>query len=230
MQEDPTIPRGLCQCGCGQKTNISARTVSSLGYIKGQPRQFAKGHSYHEPQRIECIGDVAVIVLAASSKVPYFAIIDANDLDIARRYRWQVDIRPTGARYAAAYLREERTKIYLHRLLTGAPIRSRVDHKNNDGLDCRRSNMRVCTNSQNLANTSVGTNNRSGFKGVSWSKQASRWRVTIKANGKQQHIGFFDDLVEAARAYDDKARDLFGEFACVNFPVGDERGARNSEE
>lgn len=108
-----------------------------------------------------------------------------------------------------------RTLIGLHNFVTGLPF---VDHVNRDGLDNRRANLRPATKSQNAMNARIRSDNTSGFKGVTLTRSTRRWRALIVVDGRREHLGYFDDAAEAARAYDRAALDLFGEFARLNFP------------
>ena len=138
------------------------------------------------------------------------------------QYRWNVKEetrkgRPHGPYAVAAYTVAGRMRImYMHKLITGWP---RTDHKNHNGLDNRRENLRPATHTQNQQNTRprviVGT---SRYKGVCWSKRERKWRAVIKFAGVQRHLGYFADEEDAARAYDAAARKYHGEFACLNFP------------
>jgi len=92
-----------------------------------------------------------------------------------------------------------------------------VDHKNGNGLDNRKFNLRICTRSQNQQNKKKPISNTSGFKGVAWSKAANKWCAYIAVNKERIHLGLFVDPKEAARAYDTAARKFFGEFARPNF-------------
>lgn len=108
-----------------------------------------------------------------------------------------------------------KVNVLLHRLITGAKPGQYVDHINGDTFDNRRVNLRICTNADNIRN-SHSVRGWSRFHGVSPS--GNRWVAQIQANYKKQKIGKYRTEIEAARAYDAKAVELFGEFARLNFP------------
>lgn len=152
------------------------------------------------------------------------AIVDEADAIAVLAYRWHA-YRDGRTFYAKREIRRQdgsRTTLRLHNFLTGW---SMTDHRNGDGLDNRRSNLRQATTAQNNANLRRGVRNTSGFKGVNWSKKSSVWRAEIRANGQSRFLGHHSTPEEAARAYDAAARELHGEFACLNFPRIGERGA-----
>lgn len=94
-----------------------------------------------------------------------------------------------------------------------------VDHRNHDGLDNRRANLRVGTQADNNANQrkrSRPTSSR--YKGVYWSNTYGVWIAEIKGPVGRKHLGRFEDETEAAKVYDDAALELFGEFAHLNSP------------
>jgi hypothetical protein len=93
-----------------------------------------------------------------------------------------------------------------------------IDHKDHNGLNNVRSNLRVCTRSQNLANRKVVWGS-SQYKGVSWCKEKKKWQAYVCIDKRQIHIGFFPDEEIAAREYDKRASVIFGEFAFLNFPT-----------
>lgn len=95
-----------------------------------------------------------------------------------------------------------------------------IDHINNDRLDNRIENLRECTNQQNGFNSNRGRG-KSRYKGVAWSKGSRKWRAYINNHYKQLHLGLFTCEHEAAKAYNKKARELYGEFAKLNEIIND---------
>ena len=91
-----------------------------------------------------------------------------------------------------------------------------VDHENGNGLDNRRTNLRIATTSQNNRNTALRSTNSSGYKGVSWNNENQRWKAQIQTDGTKTFLGYFDDLLDAAQAYNDAALEQHGEFARLN--------------
>jgi hypothetical protein len=91
-----------------------------------------------------------------------------------------------------------------------------TDHKNRDTLDNRKSNLRICSHQLNHGNRTKQSNNSSGYKGVLWHKQRSKWWARIQIKGKQISLGCYRDKDDAARAYDYAALKYFGEFARFN--------------
>lgn len=115
------------------------------------------------------------------------------------------------------------------RLLLNLSNDKYVDHINGDHLDNRRRNLRIASASENNYNARIRCDNSSGFKGVSFNKRKDKYRSYINFERKPIHIGYFDNPEDAARAYDTAARFLFGEFACVNFPLPGENGCRGNQ-
>ncbi|MCK5016913.1 MAG: hypothetical protein KAS32_07555 [Candidatus Peribacteraceae bacterium] len=109
----------------------------------------------------------------------------------------------------------EQKLIFMHREIIKTPSNKKTDHRNGNGLDNRELNIRICTNSQNNQNRHRAWG-KSMFKGVSWYKRYKKWQVKIRS-GKLIHCGYFHTEIEAAKRYDEKAKELFGEYANCNF-------------
>lgn len=107
-------------------------------------------------------------------------------------------------------------KVYMHRFILDTPAGYSVDHINQDKLDNRRRNLRLATAQQNSANAKKSSANTSGYRGVSWSKKEKRWRAVISVGYKTLTLGYFVDIKEAAKAYNDNATVWFGDFARLN--------------
>jgi hypothetical protein len=136
-----------------------------------------------------------------------FTLIDDVDFDLVSKYRWYKN----KVGYA---VNDTHTRKSLHRLLMSFP-KSGVDHINKNKLDNRRSNLRVCNQSQNTANSAKRTTNTSGFKGISFEKRNPnmKWVVNLTKNYKHIYGGAFRTKHEAAKRYSELAKELFGEFA-----------------
>lgn len=144
-----------------------------------------------------------------------FALIDENDFLRVSQIKWYATRNRT-VTYAAGRLSACEKKIYLHRFLLEAPPGIQVDHRNSDGLDCRRSNLRLCTPLENSHNRRLRRGKTSRYKGVSWHANHKKWFARIKLNGKQTLLGYFDDERAAGVAYDNAAKVYFGDFARTN--------------
>ncbi len=106
--------------------------------------------------------------------------------------------------------------LLLHRIIMNAPAHLFVDHINGDGLDNQRDNLRLCTKAQNNRHRDKGINNTSGYKGVGFKKERGRYYAQIVCDYKHTFLGYFDTAKEAAKAYNDAALELHGEFAYLN--------------
>jgi len=141
------------------------------------------------------------------------AIIDNEDYDRVNQYKWYYN---NG--YAVTKI-NTRT-VYMHRFIMDAKEDEYVDHKETEyTLDNQKKNLRICSCSQNQMN--IYKQNRSyssKYKGVFWYRPTNRWTAQIKFNYKAIHLGYFKNEIDAAKVYDQKALELFGDFAKLNFP------------
>lgn len=158
-----------------------------------------------------------------------FALIDSEDAPRVLAHSWSLKVTRSSM-YAQKRDPSTKMPISLHCFLTEAPPGIEVDHKNGDGLDNRRENLRLATRQQNSTNTLLKSNNTTGYKGVSEYRREGNYRATIKVQGKQITIGYFNDPRNAALAYDAYVRTHFGEFGTYNFPEEGERGVRTIEQ
>lgn len=118
---------------------------------------------------------------------------------------------------------------YLHRILMGNPIGFEIDHENHNGLDNRKSNLRIATKAQNVRNRKISKVNTSSFKGVKWVKDKNAWQVSLEFNGKRFTGGYFDCKVDAAHKYNEMAIKYFGEFAYLNTITPEQEAIRLNE-
>lgn len=142
------------------------------------------------------------------------AFVDDEDYERVNQYKWYCD------RHGYAMRKENiiRKTILMHRFILGAPFGLEVDHADGNKLNNSKSNLRLCTKSDNQHNKkkqSVPATSK--YKGVCWDSSKSKWRVDIKIHGKHINVGRFVNEIDAAHAYDAKAIELHGEFANTNF-------------
>jgi hypothetical protein len=143
--------------------------------------------------------------------------IDDEDYELASKYKWHAVKEPSGYyAYSHFYREGKRTTIQLHRLIMKAEKGQQIDHINGNTLDNRKENLRFCDYSQNQQNKKQ-TRGTSKYKGVSLFKETGKWKASIGVDRKNYHIGYFDSEEEAAKAYDKKTKELFKEFASLNF-------------
>lgn len=149
------------------------------------------------------------------------ARIDADDWPRVSRYRWHAVLSRGYTWYARRRCRlpgGRRGTHCLHQFVLGLPPGSMVDHIDGDGLNNTRANLRPATPAQNKANSRRYRTNVSGYKGVAKRTGYNRWQAAITQGGKRHFLGWYPNPEDAARAYDRKARELFGPFAHCNFP------------
>lgn len=145
----------------------------------------------------------------------FFAIVNDEKYDELSQYKW-CGRKINNTCYA--YRHEGKKTIFMHRQILNTPKGKLTDHKNRNGLDNRIENLRICNHSQNAMNSGLMDRNTSGYRGVYWAKDHDDWRARIFCNNVWIQLGHFDSKEDAARAYDKKAIELFGEFARLNFP------------
>jgi hypothetical protein len=155
-----------------------------------------------------------------------YATIDDDMAAELSRFTWHL-VNCGGREYVRAYdCQTERWEFLHHRAFYGQLEirlfngRDRIDHRNGDGLDCRRENLRLCTAGQNQMNSAGQRRRQSRYKGVSPGRgtMAGKWKARIRLQGKDRHLGYFTSEEDAGLAYDREARRLFADYARLNFP------------
>ena len=145
----------------------------------------------------------------------HVTIVDAEDYEWLNNWKWHVlKERYTCYAYRSQYtgMVEGKVKlktIFMHRLIMDCPDKMVVDHRNGDGLDNRKCNLRVVTRRQNGQNRR--DNSSSKYPGVSWHKGTQKWGAYIQINNKKKHLGVFKEERDAAKAYELACRELVGE-------------------
>jgi len=144
------------------------------------------------------------------------ALVDDLDFEALSQHLWRLS-KGAATTFVGGRL------VQMHRMILTAPAGVLVDHANGNQLDNRRTNLRLATSAQN-AHNSIKKRGRSRFKGV-YLDSNRKWSVSVRNSGRRRWLGAFVREVDAALAYDQAARELFGAFACVNMPRPGERSA-----
>ena len=177
---------------------------------------------YPDPERPGCYR----VPLCGETAQGREALIDASAVPLVQTRRWRFAIADTG-RGGEVQTMNPAENIRLHYVVLGVTgdEQYHIGHRNDNPLDCRLENLVVRTLTDTRANarkqsTFCGRPCTSRFKGVWRDKRRNRWVATIKKDRVQRQLGNFGDEFAAAQAYDEAARELFGEHARPNFPNG----------
>ena len=146
----------------------------------------------------------------------YVALVDDEDFEALNQFRWHVS-KSRNTIYAVRNVLdgEKKTMMRMHCMILK---RKGIDHIDMNGLNNQKDNLRLCTRSENSMNINKRKQESctSIYKGVAFYKHSGKWTAQIGINGKKIHIGYFASEVEAAKAYNAKAIELFCEFANLN--------------
>ncbi len=152
-----------------------------------------------------------------------WAMVDDEDYDWLMQWKWHAAQRRGNLWYAARISKSTEMPphrcVLMHRVILRSKKGSISDHIDHNGLHNCKANLRQCSHAQNMHNCRLQKRNTCGYKGVSWDNTRNKWHAHITYNGRLIALGRFTCLVRAARAYDAKATELFGEFAQFNFPM-----------
>ena len=143
-------------------------------------------------------------------------IVDTTDYDWLMQWNWHAHFaKNTGTFYAACEIwlgNGKRTLLYMHIAIFRVPEGMKRDHINRDTLDNRRANLRVATTAQNNYNCRIYKNNKSGHKGVWWSRENKRWEAVVYFKGLRHWLGRFNNIEDAVAAREAKEKEVVGNF------------------
>ncbi len=137
------------------------------------------------------------------------ALVDAEDYEALNAFKWYAH-KESNLFYAV----RNSNSIRMHRVIMRASDQEEVDHRNRNGLDNRKVNLRIANRSQNAANSRV-VHGKSGFRGVTWQKTSRKWQAQISVGKRTKYLGVFETREEAHEQWRSAAKEAFGEFAAI---------------
>jgi len=147
------------------------------------------------------------------------ALVDDDDFEYLNQFKWNA--QKDGNKFYAKRMitiNGKRTAQLMHVVIMGDnPLKLDIDHKDGDGVNNQKSNLRLCTHQQNMMNRRLGINSSSKYKGVHYSNVRQKWQSRIQTEGRRISLGFFNNKEDAARAYDVTAVKYHGDFFLLNF-------------
>lgn len=202
------IGYGYDYCGCGDLKSTRSSSCRACQKKKNRP---------------PIDSSIYVIEDVRCRRIPLtknrYTIVDETDYEPLMGLNWYTSVFSGYLEYATAHgptIDGRRETILMHIFLLGKVEGKEIDHWNGSGLDNRRNNIRHAEHWQNLANMKK-RESASGFRGVKYQADMSKWIAKIHCKGEWFYLGAFNSAIEAAIAYDDKAIELFGVFANLNF-------------
>jgi len=205
----------ICQTkGCERKhyaKGLCKRCYRQTKYENGIHR------TVRDPNEFIIEGNICRILLYDKyANYKHTAIIDAEDLNLVKNYKWMSAQTIYGHWYVRTSI--NRKIIPIHRMIMAHLLddTKEIDHKNHNTFDNRKSNLRVCNRSQNMMNKKITKNNTSGFKGVSFCNHTQKWKASLSKQSKFIYLGLYKTALEAAKVYNKAALKYHGKFAYLN--------------
>lgn len=208
-----------CICDCGnpkvvRADNLQDNSVKSCGclHIEGSRKRMKEYAS--KENRIEFY-DATCLIYPTNSEIPI--IIDSEDYDLVNNYTWYIG----DDGYARSNFENKKT-LLMHKIITKTSSRTIIDHITNIEIrgvliprerNNMKSNLRIVTSSQNSMNSRMFSNNTSGYKGVSFSKDRNLWRAYIGIDKKHISLGYFENIDDAIKARVVAEEKYFGEYS-----------------
>lgn len=147
------------------------------------------------------------------------ALVDDEDFEYLNQWKWHFSKSGYATRFSP---RPFRFVIHMHRLVMNTPKNLITDHIDGDKLNNQKRNLRNCTVMENSWNQKLNARNTSGYKGVHFHNQNQKYQARIVVDGKKISLGMFEDIKDAAKAYDAAAVKYFKGFAKLNKDMGDD--------
>lgn len=144
-----------------------------------------------------------------------FATVDASDFLQLSKWKWYANNIGHKTYACRTVKKGGRQTLYMHKEIIGTPVGLVTDHINGNGLDNRRSNLRVCSRRENLLNRGEQTNNSSGISGVSFEKKSQKWESYLHHYGKKISLGRYSEKEEAVKARTEGIKKWYNDFAYV---------------
>ena len=210
VKQFPCNLKYLCECSCGKLKSTRRRSL-----LDGRTKSCGClwKESNHLINRVEYYEDFVKIFF---SNCDSFTTVDTDDYLKVKDYGWsRVSTNTNGLYYAKARIRGKAvdSRVSLHQLLMPTEEGFVPDHIDGDGLNNRRHNLRIVTNSQNGMNTSLFSNNTSGTKGVYWHNRSSKWKAQINVDNRRINLGTFQCKRDAITRRRLAEVEYFGEYS-----------------
>jgi len=204
----------LCECNCSAHKqiivlgyNLKNGNTKSCGCFQKECTSLATSGIKKQWEPIDIDEHTYGIPLTRGN----IALIDKEDYDKVKDYGWYSNYnKNTQSFYAMT--ETDKKGIRMHRHLLNNPKGFDVDHIDHNTLNNRRRNLRLCTNSQNIMNSKIRSDNSTGFRGVSFNKKTKKYIARIMIDKKTITIGTYITALEASEAYNKVAKELHGEF------------------
>ena len=205
----------LCKCDCGNEVKVSANSLKNGTTLSCG--------CYHKERTSECSSkqnkyDLTTYdygICYTSDNIPI--LFDKDDYELIKNYYWFINSDGYAYAYTKYNDKFEQGSIPMHRLIMGCVDNKDVDvdHIRQHGdykVDNRKSELRICTTSQNCMNHVLSNNNTSGYAGVYYYKNINKWYARITANNVVYNLGTFDNFQDAVKARQEAELKYFGEF------------------
>lgn len=195
--------------GCDNKAYRRGYCNKHNLQIKRHGRILAR--TYYDENKIIQASQYCIMELCNRKHEPVAeTIFDIEDYHKVKKNRWNL------SHYGYAKCIKLKTCLHNFVLRESPDAEMPVDHINGNKLDNRKCNLRICTRSQNAMNAQISKGNTSGYKGVCLDKASGKWVAAINPGGKKKSLGRHQQIQHAAKAYNNAAIKVFGEYARLN--------------